>query len=72
MLIRIGALWAKEKEGKKFLSGEMEILGVKIPILVYKNEKREGNQPLMTIHVPMPDKEGREKPAPKAEEDYGF
>lgn len=46
-LDKIGALWAKEKNGKRFLSGEIELVrgGEKIRVLVFKNEDKEGKQP---------------------------
>lgn len=37
---RIGALWVKEsKNGQKFMSGNIEIDGQKIDVVVFKNDK---------------------------------
>ena len=46
-LSRIGALWAREKDGKRYLSGELELVrgGEKIRVMVFKNEDKEGRQP---------------------------
>lgn len=39
---RIGALWLKEsRDGKKFMSGEIEVDGRKIPIVIFKNTRKE-------------------------------
>ena len=37
----IGALWAKESGGNKFLSGEVEVDGQKVRIVVFKNNRKE-------------------------------
>lgn len=36
---RIGALWIKEGRKGKFMSGNVEIDGVKVDIVVFKNDK---------------------------------
>jgi hypothetical protein len=37
----IGALWAKDSGGNKFLSGEIEIDGKKTRIVIFKNNRKE-------------------------------
>lgn len=37
----IGALWAKKSGSQSFLSGEVEIDGVKTRIVVFKNNRKE-------------------------------
>jgi hypothetical protein len=43
----IGGLWLKEsnKTGKKYMSGNIEIDGRKIKIVVFKNTKKDANNP---------------------------
>lgn len=42
---KIGALWLKEKDDKKFFSGEVEIDGKKHSIVVFRNTyKQEGSK----------------------------
>ena len=41
----IGALWIKEKNGKNFLSGKVEIDGIEYPISVFENKKTKDNHP---------------------------
>jgi hypothetical protein len=54
-LKKIGALWLKEKNGKKYFSGQIEPdgrEGRKLPILIFKNDKKEkDNQPDYTINL---------------------
>lgn len=43
-LKKAGAAWAKEKNGRKFLSGQLELEGregPKIQIFIFKNEDKE-------------------------------
>ncbi len=50
---RIGALWIKRKGNNVFMSGELEIDGEKIRILVFKNTYKEtDNQPDYNILLP--------------------
>ena len=44
---KIGALWVKEnKNGKKYLSGEIEFNGEKVRIVIFKNTyKKEKKHP---------------------------
>lgn len=50
---RIGALWIKRKNNNVFMSGELEIDGEKIRILVFKNTyKEQDNQPDYNIMLP--------------------
>ena len=38
----IGGLWLHEgKGGSKFMAGEIEVDGKKVPIIVFKNDKRD-------------------------------
>jgi hypothetical protein len=42
---KIGALWLKEKNGKKFFSGEIELNGQKHSVVVFRNTyKEEGSK----------------------------
>jgi len=39
---RIGALWLKEdKNGKKYMSGEIELNGEKVNIFIFKNKYKK-------------------------------
>lgn len=54
--MNIGAAWTRTtKDGKKFLSGVIEYPGVKLHVALFKNEKKEGNQPDFNISW-MPEK----------------
>lgn len=37
----IGALWKKEKNGKTFLSGTIEIGAIKVKVCVFKNDRKD-------------------------------
>lgn len=44
--MKIGALWLKEKDGKKYFSGKIEVPGLDLQFAVFKNEeKNKENQP---------------------------
>lgn len=46
MLRTFGSLWAKNKDGKRYLSGELEFPWGKVKINVFTNDKKEKeNQP---------------------------
>ena len=38
---KVGALWKREKNGKPYLSGQIELNGKKINIFVFKNDHKE-------------------------------
>jgi len=38
---KIGALWLKEKDGKKYFSGVLEDMRGDIRIVIFKNDKKE-------------------------------
>lgn len=38
---RIGGLWQKEKEGRVYLSGQIDLDGKKINILIFPNDRKE-------------------------------
>lgn len=40
-MIRIGGLWQKEKDDRTYLSGQLEIDGKKINILIFPNDRKE-------------------------------
>lgn len=51
-LQKAGALWKKNKDGKTFLSGEIEIRGVKTKMVVYMNDyKKEPKHPDYVLYV---------------------
>lgn len=53
MASRIGGLWLKQGRQGKFMSGEIEINGKKIQIVVFKNDKGDNpKRPDYTIHIP--------------------
>ena len=61
----IGALWIKEGQNGKFMSGNVEINGVKHPILVFKNTKKEkDNQPDYKICQPAKESGLQQAPEP--------
>lgn len=42
----IGAVWLKEKDGKKFFSCQIEVPGLHLNFAIFKNDKKEkDNQP---------------------------
>jgi uncharacterized protein (DUF736 family) len=44
--MKIGALWLKEKDGKKYYSGIIEFPGMKLNFAIFKNEeKQQDNHP---------------------------
>jgi uncharacterized protein (DUF736 family) len=48
---KIGALWIKkDKNGKTYFSGQIEIDGVKIPITIFTNKKAKDTHPDYTIY----------------------
>lgn len=57
--MKIGALWLKENEKGKFMSGEIDLITSKVSIVVFRNEnKKEGsNQPDYDIILSRPKKE---------------
>ena len=63
---KIGALWLKESKttGIKYMSGEVEIDGVKHNIAVFKNKHKEQKTHPDYIILPQTD---YKKPAPKKE-----
>lgn len=66
----IGALWISEsKNGAKYMSGSIEIDGVKHKIVVFKNTfKEEDKHPDYRIFPSTP----RSDPAPEASDDIPF
>lgn len=64
----IGALWEKESgKGGKFFSGNIEVNGEKISIVVFKNNyKEESKHPDYKIFLSKPREETRSE-APKTE-----
>lgn len=50
-LTKIGALWVKDGKKGKFMSGQVEIEGVKYAILVFKNTKTSDKQPDYNINL---------------------
>lgn len=60
---KIGALW--KKKDKDYLSGTIEYEGAKIPILVFKNNRKEkDNQPDYNICL----KTGQQESKPRGEQ----
>jgi hypothetical protein len=39
--MKIGALWLKEKDGKKYYSGTIEFPGIKLNFAIFKNEEKQ-------------------------------
>lgn len=54
---KIGALWLKKsKEGKQYFSGVITDMRGDIPIVVFRNDKKEGKQPDFQIFISEPQK----------------
>ena len=55
---KLGVLWQKEKEGKKYFTGNIEISYKEtIPLIVFKNEKKEKEmQPDYIVYLSEPKK----------------
>ena len=66
----IGALWLNEsKTGKKYMSGLIEVGGVKQKIVVFKNDyKQEDRHPDYRIYASTP----QSSAAPAEDDDEGF
>lgn len=82
-LKKVGALWLKEKDGKKFFSGKMEFaLPAGATVLIYRNDrKQQDKHPDYTIHTfeddqPAPRNEYQQappsNPGPPPDEDIPF
>jgi hypothetical protein len=69
-LKKVGALWLKEKDGKKFMSGNMEFgVAAGAQVFVYNNDRKQSEKhPDYTLHVieddqPSPKDDYRQAPA---------
>lgn len=68
-----GALWLKEGEKGKYLSGYVTVDGEEVNVVVYKNnfyeqDQKEGkNSPYYRVYESLPKEES--KPAPKKEDE---
>jgi uncharacterized protein (DUF736 family) len=61
----IGALWVKtSKNGKKFMSGKVEVDGKTVNIVVFKNEKTSEKQPDYRILESVPQSQ-QDRPEPE-------
>jgi uncharacterized protein (DUF736 family) len=62
-LTKVGALWLKEKAGRKYMSGKLDTaIPAGAQIFVYKNDhKKEDKHPDYTLHAIMPE-ESAEQP----------
>lgn len=61
---KLGVLWLKEKEGKKYFTGNLEVSYKEvIPLIVFKNEKKTAdNQPDYIIYLSEPKKQEETSP----------
>ena len=66
--MKVGALWIREKDGKKFMSGTLQWPGVEMHLAVFKNESKQGQQPDYEI-VWYPQRKGGVQPSDR--EDFG-
>ena len=70
-LQKIGALWLKDGKKGKFMSGEIEINGVKTKILVFKNSKQKDTHPDYQIQMPLDDNQDQpQQPAQRNPDSY--
>jgi len=54
-LRKIGVLWINKKEGKKtYMSGVLKDLRGDIPVVVFKNDEKEGKQPDYNVYLSEP------------------
>lgn len=61
----IGALWEKQSKKGTWFSGQIEIEGEKIPIVVFKNDyKKEDKHPDWKIFISQPRENNQEKSYP--------
>lgn len=69
----IGGLWKKETPKARFLSGNIEINGVKHSIVVFANRNKKDKQPDFQIFLSKPKSDAppveRQRPAPGFVED---
>ena len=69
----IGALWLNEsKKGNKYMSGNIEIDGVKHKILIFKNTKTKDEQPDYRIFAQTPRDSTEQKAREIFEDDPPF
>lgn len=67
---KIGALWLKEGNGKKFFSGVIETLNGDVQIVIFKNDKKEKeNHPDYNILLSEPKREETTAPTPEVAPD---
>jgi uncharacterized protein (DUF736 family) len=62
--VKIGAVWLREKDGKKYMSGVIEYPGQKLNFAIFRNEeKKADNQPDYNIVWNPPKENGPKAPA---------
>ncbi len=61
---KLGVLWLKEKEGKKYFTGNIEVSYKEtIPLVVFKNEKKEKeSHPDYIVYLSEPKKQEETNP----------
>lgn len=59
MAKKIGVLWQKKKDGKTYLTGNIEVIaGMKLPVVIFRNDKKKqgSNQPDWNVMISEPQK----------------
>jgi uncharacterized protein (DUF736 family) len=70
---KIGALWLKEKNGKKYFSGQVEINGEKHNIVVFKNTyKQEEKHPDYNVLLSQGGQQNSQQQSESFEDDVPF
>lgn len=72
----LGALWLKESEKGKFLSGYVTVDGEEVSVVVYKNnfyeqDKKDGkNSPYYRVYKSLPKEGQKQTPKEQPEDDH--
>ncbi len=70
-LKRIGALWIRDGKQGKFMAGEIEVGGDRIPVMVFRNRKGENpRRPDYQVMVKEEEGQGGETPRDSGPADF--
>ena len=70
--MNVGVLWRNQKGNGPVATGYLKILGVDVPIAVWKNQKRTDKDPDLTISLRTPKPVSEQVPQKEFEDDPPF